>query len=68
MSIFFNRPQHLVDLRLNIGDNYHRPQSLFFTQGTSPGVDSEIIEEVAGIFDALLYDQGDDSGFVLVQE
>ncbi len=36
--------------------------------GISPGVDSEIFEEIAGVFGAVIYDDGVESGFVLVQE
>lgn len=69
MSIFLSRPQCANDVRLNIGDEYSRPNMLFpCDEGTSPGIDTEIIEEIPDIFDALLYDQGDDAGFVLVQE
>ncbi len=69
MSLYMMRPQCLKDIKLNIGDEFRQPNNLdSCDQGTSPGIDTEIIEEVADVFDALLYDQGDDAGFVLVQE
>ena len=68
MSMFFARPQFIERIALNIGDEYHRPQNLFPGVDPSPGVDTEIVEEVPNTFDALVYDQGDDSGFVLVEE
>ena len=68
MSLYYNRPQNVINFGLTIGDKFARPQRLFPTGSPSPGVDTEIIEESAGIFDAMLYDQGTDAGFVLVQE
>lgn len=68
MSMFFARPQFIEKIALTIGDIYHRPQDLFPGVDPSPGVDTEIIEEVQNVFDALVYDQGDDSGFVRVEE
>ncbi len=69
MSIWMQRPQKISDIYLNIGDEYGRPQDIHEGEGgPSPGVDSELIEEVPDVFDALLYDQGTDSGFVLVEE
>ncbi len=33
-----------------------------------PAVSIEIIEETLGVFDNLLYDDGTETGFVLIQE
>lgn len=69
MSIYLSTPECFNDVKLTIGDAFNRPNDLHpCFQETSPGVDTEIIEEVEGVFDALLYDQGTDAGFVLVQE
>lgn len=43
------------------------PQGLS-EQGISPGVDTELIEETVGVFDSVIYDDGVETGFVLVEE
>ncbi len=69
MSFYINRPQCMGKTELNFGSEFSRPFKIFpCRQDPTPGVDTELVEEVEGIFDALLYDQGDDAGFVLVQE
>lgn len=71
MSLYLMRPQCLNKIKLNIGEEHNSPQALNFCDkegGPSPGIDTEIIEEVPDNFDALLYDQGTDAGFVLVEE
>ncbi len=67
MSIFMQRPQFMDDILLNIGSYLARPQDLHEGDGISPGVDSELVEEVGGTIDTLIHDDGA-SGFVLVQE
>lgn len=62
------RPQEIEDILLNIGDQFGRPQNIFEANGISPGVDSELVEEVAGLFDTLIYNDGVNNGFVLVEE
>jgi len=44
---------------------YSPPQS---REVGPPAEDDEIIQEVAGVIDHLLYDEGTDSGFVLIEE
>lgn len=63
-----NRPQDLTEIQLNIGYFFPLPQTLYPLE-PSPGVETEIIEETPGVFDALIYDEGaGSSGFVLVEE
>ncbi len=63
------RPQCLKDIGLTIGDEYSQPNRLkICDEDVSPGIDTEIVEETQGVIDALLYDDGTDAGFVLVQE
>ena len=67
MSLFLARPQDFSNIRLNIGDEYGRPQNIF-EETISPGVDSEVVEETLGVFDALIFDDGTETGFVLVED
>lgn len=59
----------MEDIGLNIGDEYNRPNNFFpCQQQSSPGVDTELVEEVQGVIDTLIYDDGTETGYVLVQE
>ena len=65
------RPECLNSFKLNVGSLYNNPESLRFCESSdepSPGIDTELFEEVEGEFGAIIYDQGDDAGFVLVEE
>ena len=48
---------------------YGRPQDPFGDAGGSPPAgDDELIEETIGVFDHLTFDDGTNSGFVLIEE
>ncbi len=70
MSLYFAIPQCMARPQLNIGDVYPRPNKLFPCKYDPPPYngDLEIIQEVEGIIDNLIYDQGTETGFVLVQQ
>lgn len=68
MSMFLERPQSIGGFLLNIGSEFGRPQNIFEEVGISPGVDSELVEEILGVLDPLIYDDGVNTGFVLVVE
>ncbi len=48
--------------------NYSPQDFTSSTGGISPGVDSELHEETPGVFGAMIFDDGVETGFVLVKE
>lgn len=64
--MFLQRPQNMDDITLDIGDEYNRPQNIHLIE-TPPASDNELIEESVGAFNNLLYDDGTDNGFVLIE-
>lgn len=53
-----NRPQAISVLSIQKDYEYGRPQTLFNVQPPlPPGIDNELIEEVAGVFDNMIYNE-----------
>lgn len=62
-----NRPQTISVLSTQKDFEYGRPQTLFNVQPPlPPGLDNELIEEVAGTFENLIYNDGVESGQVQI--